>query len=146
FGGARIELLAPCPGPTPFINANDNSLVMRVSYGEHAALLVGDAEREEEEHLLATSAASLRADFLKVGHHGSRTSSSPAFLRAVQPKDAAISCGVRNRFGHPHRATMAHLTAVTRVWRTDRDGSIRWETDGHSSRIVTAGGDEFALP
>jgi competence protein ComEC len=131
--------------PTPFVNANDNSLVLRVSFGDRAALLVGDAEREEEEALLTKSAASLRADFLKVGHHGSRTSSSPAFLRAVGAKEVAISCGVRNRFGHPHPVTLHHLSEVARIFRTDRDGSIRWETDGETASIVTAGGDAFAL-
>ena len=145
FGGATVELLAPCPLPIPFVNANDNSLVLRVSFGDHAALLVGDAEREEEEALLAKSFASLRADFLKVGHHGSRTSSSPAFLRAVGAKEVAISCGVRNRFGHPHPITLHNLNEVARVFRTDRDGSIRWETDGKTASIVTAGGDAFAL-
>jgi competence protein ComEC len=146
FAGAKIELLAPCPRPIPFINANDNSLVMRVSFGERAALLVGDAEHEEEESLLAKSAGSLRADFLKVGHHGSRTSSSPAFLRAVGARDVAISCGVRNRFGHPHPITLRHLNDVARIFRTDRDGSIRWETDGKTASVVTAGGDPFAVP
>jgi competence protein ComEC len=146
FGGARIELLAPCPMPKPFVNANDNSLVLRVSFGDRAALLVGDAEHEEEEGLLTKSPGSLRADFLKVGHHGSRTSSSPAFLRAVGAKDVAISCGVRNRFGHPHPITLRHLEEVARIFRTDRDGSIRWETDGKTASVVTAGGDAFAVP
>jgi competence protein ComEC len=146
FGGATIELLAPCPMPIPFANANDNSLVLRISFGDRAALLVGDAEHEEEERLVAESSASLRADFLKVGHHGSRTSSSPAFLRAVGARDVAISCGVRNRFGHPHPITLHHLNEVARILRTDRDGSIRWETDGQTATVVTAGGDPFAVP
>jgi competence protein ComEC len=146
FGAATIEVLAPCPTPIPFINANDNSFVLRVSFGERAALLVGDAELEEEEALLAKSRAALRADFLKVGHHGSRTSSSPAFLRAVGAKDVAISCGVRNRFGHPHPVTLRHLAELSRVFRTDRDGSIRWETDGKTARVVTAGGSTWAIP
>jgi competence protein ComEC len=138
FGGATIELLAPCPRPIPFANANDNSLVLRLSYGERAALLVGDAEHEEETGLLARSPGAVRADFLKVGHHGSRTSSSPAFLRAVGATDVAISCGVRNRFGHPHPITLRNLKEVARIFRTDRDGSIRWETDGKTARVLTA--------
>ena len=146
FGGARIEVLAPCPMPIPFINANDNSFILRVSFGERAALLVGDAEHEEEEALLAKSSTSLRADFLKVGHHGSRTSSSPAFLRAVGARDVAISCGVRNRFGHPHPVTLRNLIEMSRVFRTDRDGSIRWETDGKTATVVTSGGDAWAVP
>jgi len=146
FGAAKVELLAPCPRPIPFVNANDNSLVLRLSYGERAALLVGDAEHEEETGLLAKSPDALRADFLKVGHHGSRTSSSPAFLRAVGAKDVAISCGVRNRFGHPHAITLRHLQEVARIFRTDRDGSIRWETDGKTAGVFTAGGDASVEP
>jgi competence protein ComEC len=146
FGGATIEVLAPCPAPIPFINANDNSFVLRVKLGDRAALLVGDAEKEEEEVLLAQSRGLLRADFLKVGHHGSRTSSSPPFLRAVGAKDVAISCGVRNRFGHPHPITLGNLSGLSRVFRTDRDGSIRWETDGKTSTVTTAGGGVWAFP
>jgi competence protein ComEC len=79
---------------------------------------------------------------LKVGHHGSRTSSSPAFLAAVGARDAAVSCGVRNRFGHPHPLAMAALAASgARVHRTDRDGSIVWETDGRSAVVRHAAGD-----
>jgi competence protein ComEC len=70
-------------------------------------------------------------DVLKVGHHGSRTSSSPAFLAAVHPSLAVISSGVRNRFGHPHPRTLAALAAAgIPVLRTDRVGAIVWETDG----------------
>jgi competence protein ComEC len=138
LGGATIELLAPCPEPVAFANPNDNSLVLRISLGDRAALLVGDAEGGEEETLLGTRRGSLRADFLKIGHHGSATSSSPAFVDAVAPQDAAISSGVRNRFGHPHPATLRTLADRVNLYRTDRDGSIRWETDGSSTRIVLA--------
>ena len=81
----------------------------------------------------------MRADFLKVGHHGSATSSSPEFIRAVAPIDAAISCGVRNRFGHPRAITLQTLSACTRVHRTDREGSVRWETDGNQVSIAAGG-------
>src|SRR5262249_38960859 len=101
-GGVTIEVLAPCPGYVPDAGANDNSLVVRLSYGPRAAPLVGDADHDEESTLVAHAARSLHADLLKVGHHGSRTSSSPIFLDAVRPSLAAISSGVRNRFGHPH--------------------------------------------
>jgi competence protein ComEC len=140
FGGASVEVLAPCPEPVPFANPNDNSLVIRISLGDRAALLVGDAERAEEQALLRGS--SVRADFLKVGHHGSATSSSPAFLAAVGAEDAAISCGVRNRFGHPRAVTLRALRERMRVHRTDEDGSIVWETDGRSTAVETAVGAE----
>jgi competence protein ComEC len=73
----------------------------------------------------------LRADVLKVGHHGSRTSSTPELVAAVRPELAVISCGVRNRFGHPHPETLAALGRA-RILRTDRDGAITIETDGAS--------------
>lgn len=135
-GGATIEVLAPCPGYAPDAGANDNSLVLKLSFGRRAALLVGDAEREEEHLLLARHGDGLRADLLKVGHHGSRTSSSAAFLDAVRPTAAAISAGVRNRFGHPHPATLGALAERgIEVLRTDRGGAIVWETDGEAVQI-----------
>ena len=77
----------------------------------------------------------MRADLLKVGHHGSRTSTSPEFLAAVHPSMAAISSGVRNRFGHPHPMALATLKAAgVEVLRTDRGGEIVWETDGAEVR------------
>jgi competence protein ComEC len=132
-GGVSIEVLGPCPGPSSDRNPNDNSFVLRVTYGARALLLVGDAEREEEADLLARARSNLRADVLKVGHHGSATSSTPAFLAAVAPSEAVVSVGRRNRFGHPHPATLAALAASgARLWRTDRDGAITVTTDGRS--------------
>jgi competence protein ComEC len=139
LGGVSIEVLAPCPGPSSDRNPNDNSFVVRVSYGARALLLVGDAEREEEADLLARSRSSLRADVLKVGHHGSATSSTPAFLAAVAPREAVISVGRRNRFGHPHPLTLAALAAQgARLWRTDRDGAVTVTTDGQSLEVRSA--------
>jgi competence protein ComEC len=132
-GGVSIEVLGPCPGPSSDHNPNDNSFVLRITYGARALLLVGDAEREEEADLLARARPSLRADVLKVGHHGSATSSTPAFLAAVAPSEAVVSVGRRNRFGHPHPATLAALAASgARLWRTDRDGAVTVTTDGRS--------------
>jgi competence protein ComEC len=108
-----------------------------VRYGDRAILFAGDAERHEEATLLASRDA-LRADVLKVGHHGSRTSSTPAFLEAVAPRVAVISCGVRNRFGHPHASTLVALAAAgARVYRTDRDGAVVVTTDGRSLDVAT---------
>jgi len=133
LGGARVEVLAPCPRFSSDRGPNDNSFVLRVTFGARAFLFVGDSEREEEALLLATAVGRLRADVLKVGHHGSRTSSSPALLAAVAPRDAIVSAGRRNRFGHPHPLALAALTAAgARVWRTDRDGAVVATTDGSS--------------
>jgi competence protein ComEC len=136
-GNARIEVIAPCPTFHPDVGANDNSLVLRVSYGSRSALLVGDAESEEETELLRSHPATLDADLLKVGHHGSRTSTSPAFATGVSPSLAVISCGVRNRFGHPHPNTLATLRALAiPTLRTDRGGAVIWETDGDTIRVT----------
>jgi competence protein ComEC len=133
-----VSVLAPCPGVDPLTGANDNSLVVRIAYGERAVLLVGDAEHAEERHLL-DARSSLRADVLKVGHHGSRTSTSPELLAAVKPTLAVISSGVRNRFGHPHPTTLATLAASrVPVHRTDRDGAATWTTDGHDAWLTSS--------
>lgn len=135
-GGATLEVLGPCPGYTPDAGANDNSLVLKISLGRRAALLVGDAEHEEERALVARFGPHLRADLLKVGHHGSRTSTGPELLAAVRPSVAAISAGVRNRFGHPHPRTLGALADHgIEVRRTDRGGTIVWETDGEEVRV-----------
>jgi competence protein ComEC len=138
-GAATIELLAPCPGFVAGRGANDNSLVLRVTLGERAALLTGDAEALEEHDLVARYGGALRADYLKVGHHGSRTSTSDALLAAVGPTWATMSSGVRNRFGHPHAPTVERLLAhgVTPV-RLDRSGSFEWTTDGRSVEVRLA--------
>ncbi len=139
-GAARVTVLAPCPAYDPDQPPNDNSLVLKISYGRRAFLFVGDAEHFEEDELLAHRDA-LRADVLKVGHHGSRTSSSAAFIAAVAPSEAVISVGSRNRFGHPNPATITTLSdAHVRTWRTDRDGEIEIETDGENIEISPARG------
>jgi competence protein ComEC len=138
LGGVRVEVLAPCPTFSSDRGPNDNSFVVRVTYGARALLLVGDSEREEEGILMAAAPPRLRADVLKVGHHGSRTSSSPAFLAAVAPRHAIVSVGRRNRFGHPHPLTLAALAAAgARVWRTDRDGAVVVTTDGSSLDVAS---------
>jgi competence protein ComEC len=142
LGGARIDVLAPCPGFSSDRGPNDNSFVLRIGYGRRHLLLVGDAEREEEKSLLADVRGRLYADVLKVGHHGSRTSSSEAFLAAVAPREAVVSVGRRNRFGHPHAAALDALGAAgARVWRTDRDGAVVVTTDGISLDIRALGAE-----
>lgn len=133
FGGATIDVLAPCPAPSSDRGPNDNSFVLRIRHGRRAFLFAGDAERALEGDLVVQHGPQLRADVLKVGHHGSRTSSSPAFLEAVKPELAVISSGTRNRFGHPHAETLDALARIrARVFRTDREGAITIESDGAS--------------
>lgn len=136
FGEATIEVLAPCAGVAEERGSNDNSFVLKISMGSRAALLTGDAERTEESELLALDPTRLRADLLKVGHHGSATSTTLPFLEAVSPSTALISCGVRNRFGHPRVETLDHLSGFgITIARTDRGGEWRWETDGTTTKL-----------
>ncbi|MCL2778881.1 MAG: DNA internalization-related competence protein ComEC/Rec2 [Polyangiaceae bacterium] len=135
FGNAVVEVLAPCASD-PRENdrgPNDNSFVFRIRYGARAFLFVGDAERAEEYELVDLARGKLHADVLKVGHHGSRTSSTKEMLEAVSPRAAIISCGVRNRFGHPHPNTLLGLArAGITTYRTDHDGSVMAWTDGRT--------------
>jgi len=147
FGGAEVTVLSPCPSFQLLDSANDNSLVLRLRLGTRAALLVGDAERQTETELVQRHGSELRADLLKVGHHGSRTSSTPAFLEAVAPEFAFISSGVRNRFGHPAPTTLASLSARrARVSRTDQEGALTYWTDGTDARVTTTRATRRAWP
>lgn len=131
FRGAVLEVYGPCPGPVVGRSANDNSFVFRLRYGLHSVLLTGDAEGEQEAELVDRFGSGLASDVLKVGHHGSRTSSTDLFLARARPTLAVVSCGMRNRFGHPHPELLQRLQAHgARVWRTDLGGSLIWATDG----------------
>jgi competence protein ComEC len=138
-----LQVLHPCPSASEH-GQNDNSLVLRIAHGRRAALLVGDAERWAEARLLATHPNDLHADFLKVGHHGSRTSSSGPFLAHVAATFASISCGVRNRFGHPHPEALARLTQAGALpLPLDRLGAVQWQTNGDTQTLRTRVGGEL---
>jgi competence protein ComEC len=139
FGDGVVSLLAPCPGIVRGRNANDNSLVLKARLGERAFLFMGDAEMEEERELVSAYGSELRANVLKVGHHGSRTSSSEPLLAAVAPELATVSCGVRNRFGHPVPMVMQRIESHgTHALRTDRDGAIQISNDGSALNWAVA--------
>ncbi|MGH2348292.1 MAG: DNA internalization-related competence protein ComEC/Rec2, partial [bacterium] len=111
-------------------DANLNSVVLRVTYGDVDALFLGDLEAPIEWKLLADG-DDLRSAVLKVGHHGSATSTTPEFLEAVRPAVAVISVGAWNPFGHPHRRTLDALDdAAASVYRTDHHGAVTVTTDG----------------
>ncbi len=136
IGGISIDVLAPCGPSDPPFDLNDDSLVIRLRHGRRAALLSGDIEHRGEDRLLREKSDQLRADLLKVGHHGSDTSSTPAFLDAVRPAVGFISCGVRNRFRHPRPSTLDNLRrAKVQVFRTDLQGSLTWSTNGDSMMV-----------
>lgn len=120
----------PNPHPGPVRNLNNASIVLRLEHGQTSFLFTGDAERELEEWLV-NSGANLSSTVLNVGHHGSRTSSTEAFLDAVNPIAAVITLGENNRYNHPHDEVMQRLNARDiMVYRTDQLGTIRMITNG----------------
>jgi competence protein ComEC len=120
-------------------DVNNNSIVLKIDFGRTSVILTGDAEKEVEAEILDRFRGRLAAEVLKVGHHGSRTSSSPDFLRAVAPKFAIISCGVGNTYGHPNPQTMRNLEAIrARIFRTDVDGTILAISDGRAFTVGPA--------
>jgi competence protein ComEC len=130
YGGAKIEIISPPAGYVGRQPGNNDSLAMRIGLGRRSFLLTGDMEKPMEARALADG-MEIQADVLKVGHHGSKTSTIQPFLDAVSPSIAIISDGYQNSFGHPHPDVMARLTARhAAVLRTDLDGLITVRTDG----------------
>jgi competence protein ComEC len=133
FGPAQVNVLAPFgnyqPGPLPM---NNDSMVMRVAYGATSVMLEGDAEAPVEEAMLAEP--NLASTLLKVGHHGSLTSTRPEFLARVHPEFAVISCGLRNRYGHPRHEVLEDLEAAhIRTFSTDINGATCFRLDGKTT-------------
>jgi competence protein ComEC len=131
WGSVGVDVLAPA---RTYANAgppvNDDSLVLHLQFGKASALLEGDAQAASEEAMVARArpgdpSARIGPDtLLKVGHHGSRTSTTPEFLALAAPEDAVISVGANNTFGHPRAEVLDRLVhAHARVYRTDRDGA-----------------------
>jgi len=140
WDGVEGEFLWPDIAPGEMVTAarNDDSLVLSLHYGNRALLLPGDAEKESERAILAENNADvLRADVLKVGHHGSKNSTTPQLLAAVQPRVGIISAGEGNLYGHPSPELLERLTiAGVRILRTDRDGAVHVLTDGTRLEIA----------
>lgn len=127
LGQAAFTILAP---NGEYDNPNDASIALLVENGENRFLFTGDAGEDAEEDMLENG-LSLAADVYKAGHHGSRTSTSEDFLKAVDPSCAVISCGENNSYGHPHAQTLNTLRAnAVEVYRIDEDGVIIAVSDG----------------
>ncbi|MBU1214850.1 MAG: DNA internalization-related competence protein ComEC/Rec2 [Gammaproteobacteria bacterium] len=128
--GVSFEILHPPHAITAKRHDNDQSCVLRISTGEHHILLTGDIEAASEERLLKSHAGKLHADLLVAPHHGSRSSSSRAFVNAVSPQHVVFTSGYRNRFHHPHNDVVRRYTAQgTHILRSDRDGAITIELE-----------------
>lgn len=127
LGDAKITIVGPVGTPEDLNNA---SVVMKVVYGKNSFLFTGDAEAKSEKQILANG-ADIKADVLKLGHHGSSTSTSEEFLKVVSPSLALISCGKDNDYGHPHKETIEKLEKYNIPYeRTDIKGTIVVGSDG----------------
>ena len=136
--GVTVEVLWPPAAIGDAVTSgNDDSVVLRLVYGSVSMLFAGDIERSAEESLVA-SGVDLRANVLKVPHHGSRTSTTESFVNAVKPRYAVISVGERSRFGHPHAVVVERYRASNvDLLQTGRHGMVTVTTDGESMQIST---------
>lgn len=143
LGSASVIVL----GVNSTDDTNDTSIVLKIVYGETSFLFTGDAESTAEKVIL-DSGADLSATVLKVGHHGSSTSSSYRFLREVAPQYAVISCGADNDYGHPHDEVLSRLSdAEVKLFRTDLQGDVFCTSDGKNvifSTVKNIDADTFA--
>lgn len=145
--GAALRVEVFHPDTVPYENMNDNSIVLRITFGKMRLLLTGDAQGIAEDHMVsrfgrtvgANDDSPLQADILKVGHHGSHSSTHEPFITLVHPKVAIISCGAGNTYGHPHSETLDTLNrhGVT-IFRTDLQGSIILSADKDTWQIRTS--------
>ncbi len=137
LGSMTVTILAPIS--EKYSDTNNYSVVMRLDFGETSFMMTGDAEKDSELEMLGKYSADIfNCDVLKVGHHGSSTSTSTEFLNAVSPAIALISCGKGNTYGHPYAATLQKLENVgAQIYRTDEQGSIVLVSDGKTVTVKT---------
>jgi competence protein ComEC len=135
-GSLLVEVLNPA---RLTFDLHQDSLSMRITYGSVSFLFTGDAEARTEAEIVARHPGQLAAHIYQAGHHGSRTSTTPAFLAAVSPAVAVYSAGAGNQYGHPHPEVVQRLTAAgVEVYGTDAHGSVTVTTDGTTWRVETA--------
>lgn len=128
YGQMTLEILGPVDA---YNDLNDMSVISKVTFGETSVVLTGDAETPSEKDMLSLRNVDYSADILKVGHHGSKTSTSEEWLTAVNPQFAVISCGFDNDYGHPHKQLVNRLDKFNvEYYRTDLMGDIVFESDG----------------
>lgn len=128
YSASKIDFLSPNAGLSQSAELNDTGLVELVESGKLRVLFTADIDAVTENYLAANF--DIRADILKVAHHGSKYSSSAAFLKAVSPEVAIIGVGARNNYGHPTPETLKKLSALAAVFRTDKNGMITASVNG----------------
>jgi competence protein ComEC len=134
LGGAECIIFAP---NASYANLNDSSIVIKLTYKGKSFLFTGDATEASEADMLKKG-YDLKADVLKVGHHGSSSATSPAFLKAVNPQYAVISVGLGNPYGHPAKTSLDKLNnAKVKVYRTDENGAVIFSYDGKNLKVTT---------
>ena len=137
-GGVKFEVLSPTASLVKQgqakgykHNPNNESVVGRLVFGQFTMLFTGDAEKETEASILQAHSKDVKSLVLKAPHHGSHSSSTPEYLKAVQPEVCLISCGAGNDYGHPHKETLAAYQKIkAKVFETDKNGTITITTDG----------------
>lgn len=136
--GSEVNAQLLAPNNSSYEDANDYSAVLRLVFGKNVFLFTGDAQAQSESEML-NHGYNLKADVLKVGHHGSHTSTSAAFLAKVQPQFAVISVGKGNTYGHPAADTISKLAnSGAKVYRTDESGTIVVESNGETITFSTS--------
>lgn len=129
----KVEVFSPISNT--YDNLNNYSPIMKITYGNTSFLFTGDAESEVENQVLQDN-VDIKSNVLKVGHHGSSSSTSEIFFDAVSPNLSIISLGINNKYGHPHKNILSLLTSKnTEVYRTDEDGTIIISSDGNTLNI-----------
>lgn len=135
---AKLDVLSPLENynGVSVKNPHEANVSAKLLYGKTSALLMGDAEKPIEYRLLYENPQELKSDILKVGHHGSKTSSMEDFLKAVSPQVAVIQVGRKNRYGHPTQEVLDRLASVgAKILRSDLDGDVRIESDGAGYKV-----------
>lgn len=128
----KVEFIGP---DKIYKDINNNSALVRIKYGDFKSIFMGDAEKASEKSLIENN-IDIRSNVLRVGHHGSDTSSTEEFIKKVNPSYSFISVGEGNRYKHPSNMVINRLTEIgSEVFRTDKDGTIKLSTDGKNIRI-----------
>lgn len=133
--GAFLDILFPDRDPSGW-DTNDASIIAKLQYGGKSFLFTGDSPQKVEKYLVSLGGKNLDSDVLKVGHHGSKTSSSEEFLGYISPEYVVISVGKDNRYGHPHQEILDRLAKFgVKILRTDESGTIKIKTNGENLQI-----------